>query len=68
MSTAKVIQIIASSPNSFDDAVRQGVAQAAKSLHGLSGVEVVKWTADVKNDQPTSYKVTLNVAFELDEK
>jgi len=68
MSTAKVIQIIASSDKSFEDAVQQGVNQAAKTLHGISGVEVTKWTADVEDNRIVSYKVTLHVAFRLEEK
>lgn len=66
MSTAKVIQIIASSETGFDDAVQQGIAEASKSLRGISGVRVVDWTVDVENNQPTTYKATLHVAFKLD--
>ena len=63
---AKVIELVASSESSFDDAVRQGVAVAAQTLRGISGVEVVNWTADVDNNQIVNYKVTLHVAFRIE--
>ena len=63
---AKVIELVASSETSFDDAVKQGLAVAAQSLRGISGVEVVNWTADVENNQITRYKVTLHVAFTIE--
>jgi dodecin len=37
MSVAKVIEIIASSKKSFEDAVAQGVSKAADSLHDITG-------------------------------
>lgn len=40
MSVAKVIEIVSSSENSFDDAVQQGLAEAARSLRGISGLEI----------------------------
>lgn len=67
MSTAKVIQIIASSPESFDDAVKQGVTEAAKSLRGISGVRVADFTVDVDDGKIANYKATLHVAFRLDQ-
>ena len=62
---AKVIELVASSDTSFDDAVQQGLAEAARTLRGISGIEVVNWTADVENNQITTYKVTLHIAFRI---
>ena len=66
MSVAKVIEIVSNSEKSFDDAVQQGLTEAAKSLRGISGVEVTNWTADVENNRITRYKVTLHVAFKIE--
>ena len=63
---AKVIELVSSSEQSFDDAVRQGLEEAARTLRGISGIEVVNWTADVENNQITRYKVTLHVAFKIE--
>ena len=66
MSVAKVIEIVANSEKSFDDAIQQGVAEASRSLRGISGFEVRNWTADVENNRVTRYKVTLHVAFKIE--
>lgn len=63
---AKVIELVASSEQSFDDAVRQGLAEAARTIRGITGLEAVNWTADVENNQITAYKVTLHVAFRIE--
>ena len=63
---AKVIELVASSETSFDDAVQQGLAEATRTLRGVSGIEIKNWTADVENNQITRYKVTLHVAFTIE--
>ena len=60
---AKVIELVANSEQSFDDAVQQGLQEAARTIRGISGIEVVNWTADVENNQIARYKVTMHVAF-----
>lgn len=66
MSVAKVIEIVSSSEKSFDDAVQQGFVEAAKSLRGISGLEITNWTADVENNQIVRYKVTMHLAFKVE--
>lgn len=66
MAIAKVIELVADSDKSFEDAVQQGLAAAAKTLHGISGLEVKNMTATVENNRITRYKVTLHVAFKVD--
>lgn len=66
MSVAKVIEIVANSEKSFDDAIQQGLAEAARSLQGISGFEITNWTADVENNQIARYKVTMHVAFKIE--
>jgi flavin-binding protein dodecin len=63
MELAKVIHIVSTSNKSFDDAIQQGVANASKTIRGISGIKVTDWTARVENDKLTSYKVTMDVAF-----
>ena len=66
MNVAKVVHIVSSSEKSFDDAVQQGVTGAAKSVRGITGVKVTDWTAKVENDKVTQYKVTMDVAFHVE--
>lgn len=63
MSLAKIVQIIATSEKSFDDAVEKGVKKAAKTLRGITGVKVADWTGKVKDGKIVSYRVTMDIAF-----
>jgi len=66
--TAKVIQIVASSENSFEDAIREGLKEAAKTLHDITGIKVVEMTAKVQGDRITTYKVTMDLVFAIERK
>ncbi|MGR3377398.1 MULTISPECIES: dodecin family protein [Rhodobacterales] len=65
MSVAKVTEIIAASPDSFDDAVRQGIARASETLNGITGAWVSEQKVAVENGQITEYRVTMRVTFIL---
>jgi dodecin len=65
MSVAKVIEIIASSKKSFEDAVVQGVSKAADSLHDITGAWIKEQSAKVVNGKVTEYRVNMKVTFVL---
>ena len=65
MSVAKVTEIIASSPTSFDDAVAQGITRADKTLNGIKSAWVKEQKVAVENGKVTEYRVTLKVTFVL---
>ena len=67
MPVAKVIEIISSSKKSFEDAVTQGVAKAADSLHDITGAWVKEQSAKVVNGKVTEFRVNLKVTFVLKE-
>ena len=66
MSVAKVSEIIASSPTSFDDAIKQGVARANKTLKNVRSawVENQQVSLDDKG-QISEYRVQLKITFIL---
>jgi dodecin len=66
MSVAKVIEVIAKSKTSFDDAVKSGIAEAAKSLKGISGAWVKDQSVDVKDGKITGYTVVMKITFVLE--
>ena len=68
MGLAKVVELVSTSNESFDDAVRTGVKQASKTVRGISGVKVTDWTANVENGELTNYKVTMDIAFSVEDK
>jgi dodecin len=68
MSVAKVIEIIAGSKNSFEDAVKQGVARASETVNGITSAWVKDQSVIVERGKVTEYRVTLKVTFVLKEK
>lgn len=67
MAVARVSEVISSSKKSFQDAIEDAVKRAAKTLRGITGVEVVRQQAKVVNNKVTEYRVTLKIFFLLDE-
>ena len=65
MSVAKVTEIIASSPKSFEDAVQQGVARAAKTLENVRGAWISEQKVKVEKGKIVEYRVTMRVSFVL---
>jgi flavin-binding protein dodecin len=66
MSVARVTEIIASSPTSFEDAVKVGIERATKSLKNVKGAWVKSEKLEIENDQIVAYRVNLEVTFVLD--
>jgi hypothetical protein len=68
MSVAKVTEIIASSPKSFDDALQTGIARAQKTLKNLKSAWVESQQVQLDDDgQITEYRVQLKVTFVLED-
>jgi flavin-binding protein dodecin len=60
---AKVVRIIGSSTESFAKAADAAVQEAAKTLRGISGADVVTMSAVVEGDRITEYRTTVDIAF-----
>ena len=67
MSVARVTEISASSPTSFDDALEAGIARAAKTLKNVEGAWIQQQKVIVKNGTISEYRVNLKVTFVLEE-
>ncbi|HEY0611331.1 MAG TPA: dodecin family protein [Chitinophaga sp.] len=68
MSVVKVIELISSSEKSIEDAIRNAVAEASKTIHNIDSVFVKDIKVHVKDGQITTFGVICKVAFRLDEK
>ena len=62
-SVAKVVRIIGSSPDGFAEAAQAAVAEASKTIRGITGADVVTMSAQVEGDRITEYRTTVDVAF-----
>lgn len=65
MSVARVTEIIASSPKSFDDAVEEGIKRASETLKNVQGAWVKDQKVTVKDGKIDEYRVGLMVTFVL---
>ena len=63
---AKVITIIGNSPDGFAEAAQAAVQEAAKTLRGITGADVVSMSAEVDGDRITQYRTTVNIAFAVE--
>jgi flavin-binding protein dodecin len=67
MSVAKVTEITASSPVSFEAAIQTGISRASKTLKGITGAWISEQKVAVENGNITAYRVTMKVTFILDD-
>lgn len=66
MSIAKIVEISASSPDSFEDAIRQGIRRASETLDNIRGAWVSEQKVVIEDSEIVEYRVDLKVTFELD--
>ena len=64
----RVTEIVGSSTEGVDAAVRTAVARAAETLHGLDWFEVTEIRGRIADGRIEEYQVGLKVGFRLDEK
>jgi flavin-binding protein dodecin len=62
----KVIEVLAESPNSWEDAVTAAVAKASESVHGIRSVYVKNFEAQIDNDKVVNYRINAMVTFAVD--
>jgi dodecin len=67
MSVAKLSEISATSPKSFEDAIQQGLARAAKTLRGIRGAWIKEQHVRCHEGGITEYQVNMMVTFVLDD-
>jgi flavin-binding protein dodecin len=66
MAVAKIIELTAESPDSFEDAIRQGIAKASETVRNIQGVWVKEQKVRVNDGEITAFRVDLKVTFVLD--
>lgn len=66
MAVVKVIEVLAQSPNSWEDAAQQAIQEASKSLHGIKSLYVKEMQAIVDtNNNITEYRLNAKISFEV---
>jgi dodecin len=63
MTVAKVIELVGESNVGWEDAVRNAIKDASKTVENITGVEVYNLTANVHEGQISDYKANVKLAF-----
>ncbi len=67
MTVARVTEISATSPDSFDDAVKQGITRAAQTLRGMTSAWVKDQNVEIEDGKVSHYRVNLAITFILED-
>lgn len=67
MSVARVTEISSTSEKSFEDAIKQGISRAAKTLRNVKGAWIKEQQIDIEGESITRYRVNMLITFILDE-
>jgi flavin-binding protein dodecin len=63
MTVAKVVELIGSSPKSWEDATKNAITEAAKTVRGIKGVYLKSCTAKVEKNKIVEYRAVVKIAF-----
>jgi len=66
MSVVKVIELIGESPDSWEDACKNALALAAKSVRNIVGIDVDHFTCKVKDSKIIAFRANIKVAFKYE--
>jgi hypothetical protein len=62
----KVIELIGSSPNSWDDAAANAVKAAAGTVRNIRGIELKRCSAKVEKNRIVEYRAVVKIAFDVE--
>lgn len=65
MALIKVVEIMANSGKSWEDAAQNAVKQAAKTIKNIKSIYVKDFTAVVNGENITEYRVNVKISFEV---
>src|SRR3954452_2055659 len=68
MSIVRNIEVIAQSPNGFDEACREAIREASKTLRGISSFWIKNAEVIVENDQITMFRVNGKISFLIEDR
>ena len=65
MAVLKVIEVLANSDTSWEDAAKNAVAHAAKSVKNIKSVYINEQSATVEDGKMVNYRVNVKITFEV---
>ena len=65
--TYRVIEIVGTSPDGTDEAIRNGIERASETIRRIDWFEVVGTRGDIEDGKVAHFQVTLKVGFRLED-
>lgn len=65
MAVMKVLEVLANSDKSFEDAIQSGISKVSKSVKGVKSAYVNEQSVVVDDGEVKEYRVNLKVTFEV---
>ncbi|MCL7744111.1 dodecin family protein [Guyparkeria hydrothermalis] len=62
----KVIEVLAESDTSWEDAANQAIAKASRSVHGIKSIYIKEFEAKVEDNRIVRYRINAKITFALD--
>lgn len=62
----KVLEVMAQSPKSWEDAAALAVAKTAETMHGIKSIYIKDFEAQVENNKIVNYRITAKLTFLVD--
>lgn len=63
MSVVKILELVGSSEESWEDAVQEALRQAAKTIENIIGIDVLGYKGEVKDNKIVKFKAHVKIAF-----
>jgi len=63
----KTVELVGSSPNGTDEAIRNAIARASTTVRNLRWFEVIETRGHIENEKIAHWQVTIKVGFTLEE-
>jgi flavin-binding protein dodecin len=68
MSIHKVIEVLASSEKSWEDAAQRAISEASKTIKGIKSIYIKDQSARVEKNKIVEYRITANISFKIERK
>lgn len=66
MTVVKIIDLVGESPNNWEDAVKNVIAEAQKTLRGITRIGIKEFDVRMKDDQVEAFRVRAEVSFRIE--
>lgn len=68
MAVVKILELLAESEEGWEDAARQAVAEASKTVRGIRSVYISELQATVENDKIKTFRANVKISFIIESK